>query len=116
MRQHSSDRVSLKSLKAIALGHGSDRATAVFLIGASGLIYLACLVLGQRLGRSWVTSSWNHYVLLAEAFLHGQLGLLQSDALHLMKILPYNEIVLYNSQYFVVYPPMPGGILMPLVS
>lgn len=116
MRQRVSDRVSLKSLKAIALGHGSDRATAVFLIGASGFIYFACLVLGQRLGRMPVTSSWNHYVLLAEAFLHGQLGLIQNDALHLMKILPYNEIVQYNSQYFVVYPPMPAVILMPLVA
>lgn len=51
-------------------------------------------------------AEWNHYVYLADAFLHGQL------------YVPNNldELAFWGNHYFVVYPPMPAIILMPFVA
>ena len=51
----------------------------------------------------------NHFVYLADAFLHGKLGLSgQGTALA--------EIVNYNNNFYVVYPPMPAVLLVPFVA
>ena len=51
----------------------------------------------------------NHFVYLADAFLHGKLGLSgQGTALA--------EIVNYNNNFYVVYPPMPAALLVPFVA
>lgn len=51
----------------------------------------------------------NYFVLLADAFLHGRLFLLINP--------PWlNELVLWQGHYYVVYPPMPAVLLMPLVA
>ena len=51
----------------------------------------------------------NHFVYLADAFLHGRLGL-SGDGTGLAEVVPY------NGNYFVVYPPMPAILLMPFVA
>jgi len=50
-------------------------------------------------------AQWNHFVYLADAFLHGHL--------YIPNIL--TELVSWNGHYFVVYPPMPAILLMPFV-
>lgn len=49
---------------------------------------------------------WNHYVYLADAFLHG----------HMYVSNTLTELVAWGDHYFVVYPPMPAILLMPFVS
>lgn len=51
-------------------------------------------------------AGWNHYVYLADAFLHGHL--------YISNIL--TELAPWNGRYFVVYPPMPAILLMPFVA
>ena len=51
----------------------------------------------------------NHFVYLADAFLHGRLGLSGSGT-------ALAELVLYHGNYYVVYPPMPAVILLPFVA
>ena len=51
----------------------------------------------------------NHFVYLADAFLHGRLGV--SDGGTVLA-----EIVPFNGNYFVVYPPMPAVLLLPFVA
>jgi hypothetical protein len=51
----------------------------------------------------------NHFVYLADAFLHGRVDV-SGAALNLAEIVPY------NNHYYVVYPPMPAVFLMPLVA
>jgi 4-amino-4-deoxy-L-arabinose transferase-like glycosyltransferase len=51
----------------------------------------------------------NHFVYLADAFLHGRLGLSGSGT-------SLAEIVNNNGNYYVVYPPMPAILLLPFVA
>jgi 4-amino-4-deoxy-L-arabinose transferase-like glycosyltransferase len=51
----------------------------------------------------------NHFVYLADAFLHGRLGVTGGGT-------SLAEIVPYNGNYYVVYPPMPAVLLLPLVA
>lgn len=51
-------------------------------------------------------TGWNHFVILADAFLHGHL--------YIANIL--TELAPWNGHYFVVYPPMPAILLMPFVA
>ncbi|MGE5533763.1 MAG: hypothetical protein ACM3UN_05385, partial [Bacillota bacterium] len=51
----------------------------------------------------------NHFVYLAEAFLHGRLGVTGGGSV-------LAEIVPYNGSFYVVYPPMPAIFLLPLVA
>lgn len=51
----------------------------------------------------------NHFIFLAEAFLHGKLGLSGSGTL-------LAELVNYHGNYYVVYPPMPAVLLIPFVA
>lgn len=52
---------------------------------------------------------WNYFVLLADAFLHNRLNILEYN--------PWlNELVKFNGLYYVIFPPMPGILLMPFVA
>ncbi|MEM2110458.1 MAG: hypothetical protein QXX08_01090 [Candidatus Bathyarchaeia archaeon] len=51
----------------------------------------------------------NHFVFLAEAFLKGKLGILSSST-------GLSELVPYQGNYYVVYPPMPAVLLLPFVA
>lgn len=51
-------------------------------------------------------AGWNHFVVLADAFLRGHL--------YVPNIL--TELAPWGSHYFVVYPPMPAILLMPFVA
>jgi hypothetical protein len=51
----------------------------------------------------------NHFVYLADAFLHGRLGVTGSGT-------ALQELVPRNGNFYVVYPPMPAVILMPFVA
>lgn len=52
--------------------------------------------------------SWNYFILLSDAFLHGRLYLLENP--------PWlNELINWQGKYYVVYPPMPAILLMPFV-
>lgn len=52
---------------------------------------------------------YNYFNFLAEAFLHGRLYVVEN--------FPWlNELVKWNSHWYVVYPPMPAVLLMPLVA
>jgi 4-amino-4-deoxy-L-arabinose transferase-like glycosyltransferase len=51
----------------------------------------------------------NHFVYLAESFLHGQLGV-TGDGIALAEIVPFQD------NYYVVYPPMPAVLLTPFVA
>jgi hypothetical protein len=51
----------------------------------------------------------DHYVWLADAFLHGRLGVTGTGAL-------LQEIVPLNGNFYVVYPPMPAVLLIPFVA
>lgn len=51
-------------------------------------------------------AQWNHFVVLADAFLHGHL--------YVSNIL--TELAPWGGHYFVVYPPMPAILLIPFVA
>ncbi len=51
----------------------------------------------------------NHFVYLADAFLHGRLGVTGGGT-------SLAEIVPFNGNYYVVYPPMPAVLLLPFVA
>lgn len=51
-------------------------------------------------------TGWNHFVALADAFLHG----------HLFVATNLTELALWGGHYFVVYPPMPAILLIPFVA
>lgn len=51
-------------------------------------------------------AQWNHFIYLADAFLHGHL--------YISNIL--TELAYWNNHYFVVYPPMPAILLMPFIA
>jgi hypothetical protein len=51
----------------------------------------------------------NHFVYLADGFLHGRLGVTGGGT-------GLAEIVPFNGSYYVVYPPMPAVLLVPFVA
>lgn len=51
-------------------------------------------------------AQWNHFIYLADAFLHGHLYIDNN----------LTEVISANGHYFVVYPPMPAILLMPFVA
>jgi hypothetical protein len=72
-------------------------------------VYGAVIVAGALIGRS-VQSDQVHYAYLADAFLHGRLDVDPTATSHLIELVPY------DGKHYVVYPPMPAVILMPLVA
>ena len=60
-------------------------------------------------GMFWHQSEAPHFVLQAEAFLHGQLHLLDKPP-------NFNDWVLRDGKWFVSFPPFPAIVMMPLVA
>ncbi|MBI2330086.1 hypothetical protein HYU94_01735 [Candidatus Daviesbacteria bacterium] len=71
------------------------------------LLFLITLVV-YHLSSRGEGAHWNYFVLLADAFLHGRLDLLQNP-------LWLNELVNWQGRYYVVFPPMPAVLLVPFV-
>lgn len=76
-------------------------------------IYIACLVVfallaGDRLVRH---TPYNHYALLADAWLHGRHHLLGDPPSYA----GMNDFALYDSKWFISFPPFPAILMMPLV-
>ena len=53
-------------------------------------------------------TQFNNFVVLAEAFLNGRL--------HLYQDIYWMELAVYNGRYFVVPPPVPAILMMPVVA
>ncbi len=60
------------------------------------------------LSKEKTPTPWNHYVRLADSFLHGQL--------HFLDYQPFLEAANFKDKHFPVSPPIPAIILMPLVA
>lgn len=73
----------------------------------ASLLFLITLVV-YFLSSRGEGAHWNYFVLLADAFLHGRLDLLQNP-------LWLNELVNWQGRYYMVFPPMPAIFLMPFV-
>lgn len=60
-------------------------------------------------GSAFALSDYPYYNYLADAFLHGQLYL---------RLLPdnFHDLVLYNGNYYLYWPPMPAIVLMPFIA
>jgi hypothetical protein len=53
-------------------------------------------------------TAYNNFVLLADAFLRGRL--------HLTENIPWLELAVFEGKYYVMPPPMPAVLLLPLVA
>lgn len=76
-------------------------------------IYVACLVVfallaGDRLLKH---TNYNHYALLADAWLHGRHHLLGNPPSYAGG----NDFALYDSKWFISFPPFPAILMLPLV-
>ena len=76
------------------------------------LIYLALFFSAVLI--FWVSGEghpnyYDYYVRLSDAFLHGRLYLLEQPSW-------LNELIPYEGRYYVVYPPLPALLMMPLVA
>ena len=72
------------------------------------LLYGGAFAFVRRLGRDGMSQT--HFVHLAEAFLRGRLDVERDKAPSLTELVPS------NGRHYVVYPPMPAMLLMPLVA
>lgn len=76
-------------------------------------IYLACLVVyalmaGDRLAQH---TPYNHYALLADAWLHGRHHLLGNPPSYA----GMNDFALFDAKWHISFPPFPAVLMMPLV-
>lgn len=76
-------------------------------------IYLACLVVyalmaGDRLARH---TPYNHYALLADAWLHGRHHLAGNPPSYA----GMNDFALFDSKWHISFPPFPAILMLPLV-
>jgi hypothetical protein len=81
---------------------GRDRVVWL-LLGATLAVWLV-----ETGGALWRTSHWDHYVYLADAFLHGQLHLFHHPA-------EAGDMAIVAGRAFIVFGPLPALLLMPLV-
>ena len=77
-------------------------------------IYVACLVVfaimaGDRLATH---TNYNHYALLADAWLHGRHHLLGTPPSYA----GMNDFALFDSKWFISFPPFPAVLMLPLVA
>jgi len=81
-------------------------------LGLPFLIFALCagifvLTLGQR---AFQPSPNNHFVYLADSFLHGQLSVVGN------RPPGHNDWARYEGQWFVSFPPFPAVVIMPAVA
>lgn len=55
---------------------------------------------------------YNHFSLLADAWLHGRLDLGGPPPAHT----GYNDFAVYSDRYFISFPPFPAALLLPMVK
>ncbi|QQR90617.1 MAG: hypothetical protein IPJ88_02415 [Myxococcales bacterium] len=76
---------------------------------AAAFVYLLSLG-GQSQSRGFTEHYGNHYVHLAESFLHGQLHTLGDKA-------PSgNDFAEYKGHWYVTFPPFPAVVILPVVA
>ncbi|HVH43418.1 MAG TPA: hypothetical protein VM925_13785 [Labilithrix sp.] len=76
-------------------------------------IYAACLVVFALMAGDRLTghTPYNHYALLADAWLHGRHHLLGSPPSYT----GMNDFALFDSKWFISFPPFPAVLMLPLV-
>lgn len=84
-----------------------DQKTKLNIIISLSLFLVTILIYG--LSHRGEGAHWNYFVLLADAFLHGRLYLLDNPSW-------LNELIIWQDKFYVVYPPMPAILLMPFVA
>ena len=90
---------------------GSLRRRMALAIG----VYVACTVVYFLCApRQLLTedSQFNHYALLADAWLHGRLDLGHPPPAYTQN----NDFAEFQGRYFVSFPPFPAVILLPFVK
>lgn len=95
--------------------HGLGLAARALLLlwekpASAGLLALMVYALGASLnGGIFATSTTPYFNYLADAFLHGKLSL---------RLIPQHiaDLVRYNGQYFLYWPPFPAVVLTPFVA
>ena len=76
----------------------------------AGLLALVLYLLRASLSRQgFAQTEYAYFNYLADAFLHGQLHLRQLPAVRL-------DLVDYNNQYYLYWPPFPAIVLIPLIA
>ena len=73
------------------------------LLGATLAVWLL-----ETGGELWRTSHWDHYVYLADAFVHGQLHLFHHPT-------EAGDMAIVAGKVFIVFGPLPALLLMPLL-
>lgn len=76
------------------------------LAGSTALLIYSLLAFTK--GPIWRETQVNYFAYLADAFLHGQFNLR-------LVTLSTHDLVFFNNQYFLYWPPFPAILLMPLV-
>ena len=71
--------------------------------------YLSIFFLSSVFGRP-AQSEQIHYAYLADAFLHGRLDVTPEDPSALIELVPF------NNKLYVVYPPFPAIVMLPVVA
>jgi hypothetical protein len=76
-------------------------------------IYVACLIVYALVARDRLATHtpYNHYALLADAWLHGRQDLLGGPPAYAGG----NDFALFEGKWFVSFPPFPAVLMMPLV-
>lgn len=81
---------------------------AVLVYLASGAVY-AAFAGSQRLGQH---TPFNHYALLADAWLHGRQDLAHGPPPYTMN----NDFAEFNGKTYISFPPFPAVLMLPLVK
>ncbi len=83
------------------------------LLLAAGVYLLATVVYFAFAARATLTSHtpWNHFALLAEAWLEGRLDLGGAPPAYA----GFNDFAHFDGKWFIVFPPFPAVLLLPLV-
>lgn len=81
----------------------------------AGLLYLVCVgVFATAAGpeRLLQHTAFNHYALLADAWLHGRQDLAQGPPAYTQN----NDFVEYHGKTYISFPPLPAILMLPLVK
>jgi len=81
---------------------------AAFVYLAASVVY-AAIAGGDRLGEH---TPYNHYALLADAWLHGRQDLAHGPPAYAMN----NDFAEYNGKTYISFPPFPAVLMLPFVK
>ncbi len=102
---------SSSSSSSVSRWFAPDSRTRRLLLGLG--IYIACTVVFALLAgdRMIKHTPYNHYALLADAWLHGRHHLVGGPPSYA----GMNDFALYDSKWYISFPPFPAVLMMPLV-